>query len=85
MGELCLSPIGLSMVTKLAPTRLVALMMGVWYTANAVANYLAGVLEEMLKGTSFPLYWFLVGSSVGAGVLLLLLTPLIKKLMHGKG
>ena len=58
--------------------------MGVWYTANAVANYLAGVLEDMLKGTDFPLYWFLVGSSVGAGVLLLLLTPLIKKLMHDR-
>ena len=85
MGELCLSPIGLSMVTKLAPARLVALMMGVWYTANAVANYLAGVLEEMLKGTSFPLYWFLVGSSVGAGLLLLLITPLLKKLRHGRG
>ena len=85
MGELCLSPIGLSMVTKLAPARLVALMMGVWYTANAVANYLAGVLEELLKGTSFPLYWFLVGSSVGAGVLLLLITPLLKKLMHDRG
>lgn len=84
MGELCLSPIGLSMVTKLAPARLVALMMGVWYTANAAANYLAGVLEEMLTGTSFPLYWFLVGSSVGAGILLLLLTPLIKKLMHDR-
>ena len=73
------------MVTKLAPARLVALMMGVWYTANAVANYLAGVLEELLKGTSFPLYWFLVGSSVGAGVLLLLITPLLKKLMHDRG
>jgi POT family proton-dependent oligopeptide transporter len=85
MGELCLSPIGLSMVTKLAPVRLVALIMGVWYTANAVANYMAGILEDLLKGSSFPLYWFLVGSSVGAGVVLLLITPLLKRLMHGKG
>jgi POT family proton-dependent oligopeptide transporter len=85
MGELCLSPIGLSMVTKLAPVRLVALLMGVWYTANAIANYLAGILEELLKATTLPLYWFLFGSSVGAGVLLLLSTPLINKLMHGKG
>ncbi len=42
VGELFLSPIGLSMVTKLAPARLAAMLMGLWYTANAVANYLAG-------------------------------------------
>lgn len=85
IGELCLSPVGLSMVTKLAPTRVVAMMMGVWYLANFVANLLAGFLEEMLKGSSFPLYGFLVGSSIGAGLILLLITPLLKKLMHGKG
>jgi POT family proton-dependent oligopeptide transporter len=73
------------MVTKLAPARVTALMMGIWFLANAAANYLAGILEELLKGSSFPLYWFLVGSSIGAGVVLLLLTPAIKYLMHGKG
>jgi POT family proton-dependent oligopeptide transporter len=85
VGELFLSPIGLSMVTKLAPMRLAAMLMGLWYTANALANYLAGSLEEMLKTTQIPLYWFLVGSSVGAGVVLLALTPWIKKLMGGRG
>jgi proton-dependent oligopeptide transporter, POT family len=85
IGELCLSPVGLSMVTKLAPARVAALMMGIWYLANAAANYLAGILEELLKATSFPLYWFLVGSSVGAGIVLLALTPLIKRLMRGRG
>ena len=85
IGELCLSPVGLSMVTKLAPARVAALMMGIWYLANAAANYLAGILEELLKGTSFPLYWFLVGSSLGAGLVLLALTPFIKRLMHGRG
>ena len=85
LGELCLSPVGLSMVTKLAPARVAALMMGIWYLANAAANYLAGILEELLKGSSMPLYWFLVGSSVAAGVVLLALTPAIKYLMHGKG
>jgi POT family proton-dependent oligopeptide transporter len=57
LGELCLSPVGLSMVTKLAPARVAALMMGVWNLANAAANYLAGILEELLKGSSMPLYW----------------------------
>lgn len=85
MGELCLSPIGLSMVTKLAPIRLAGVMMGIWFTANAIANYLAGILESLLASSSIPLYWFLVGSSLGAGVLLLLMTPLLKYLMHGKG
>ncbi|HSN20256.1 MAG TPA: peptide MFS transporter [Usitatibacter sp.] len=85
IGELCLSPVGLSMVTKLAPARVAALMMGIWFVANAAANYLAGVLEELLKGTSIPLYGFLVATSFAAGLVLLALTPLLKRLMHGKG
>jgi proton-dependent oligopeptide transporter, POT family len=85
LGELCLSPVGLSMVTKLAPMRVAALMMGIWYLANALANYLAGILEELLTGTSFPLYWFLVASSIGAGLVLLAITPWLKRLMHGRG
>ncbi len=84
-GELCLSPVGLSMVTKLAPARVAALMMGIWFLANAAANYLAGVLEELLKGSGIPLYTFLVASSIGAGLVLLVLTPLINRLMHGRG
>jgi len=85
IGELCLSPVGLSMVTKLAPARVAALMMGIWFVANAAANFLAGILEELLKGTSVPLYWFLVATSMAAGLLLLALTPPIKRLMHGRG
>ena len=85
VGELCLSPVGLSMVTKLAPVRVAALMMGIWFLANAAANYLAGILEALLKGSGIPLYTFLVASSVGAGLVLLALTPLIKRLMHGRG
>lgn len=84
IGELCLSPIGLSMVTKLAPVRLGALMMGVWFAASALANYLAGILESLLAGSSIPLYWFLVGSSAGAGVVLLVISPWLVRLMHGK-
>lgn len=82
-GELSLSPIGLSMVTKLAPLRLVSLMMGFWFTVIALANYLAGTMESLLRGTGIPLYWFLVATSMGAGLVLLALTPLIRRLMHG--
>lgn len=80
MGELCLSPIGLSMVSKLAPLRFAALTMGVWFTAIAIANYLAATLETLLQQFSVPLYWFLVGSSIGAGVLLFTLSPWLHRL-----
>ena len=83
VGELLLSPIGLSMVTKLGPMRLVSLMMGLWFAAIATANYLAGILESLLAGSGIPLYWFLTGTSVGAGLLLLAVSPLIHRLMGG--
>ncbi len=49
LGELCLSPIGLSLVNKLAPARVASLMMAVWFLSTAIANYLAGKLEELLE------------------------------------
>ena len=80
IGELMLSPIGLSMVTKLAPARLGAMMMGLWFTSTAIANYLAGVLEALLAGSGIPLYWFLVATSISGGVVLLALSPLLTRL-----
>ncbi len=82
-GELCLSPIGLSMVTRLAPARLTALMMGLWFTAVAIANYFAGTLEHLLRGSGIALYWFLVATSAGAGLLLLAISPWLQRRMHG--
>ncbi|MGH8157654.1 MAG: peptide MFS transporter [Rhodanobacter sp.] len=90
VGELCLSPIGLSMVTKLAPPRLIGLAMGGWFLSLAVGGNLSGLLAghisgesgmtaaSALSGFSFS-FWLLAG----AGVLLLLIAPLINKLMHG--
>lgn len=54
MGELCLSPIGLSMVSKLAPLRLSSLMMGTWFLANAAANKFAGTLSALIPPTPEP-------------------------------
>jgi POT family proton-dependent oligopeptide transporter len=85
VGELFLSPIGLSMVTKLSVPRMVSLMMGVWFTSSAVANYAAGRLEEFVSHYDLPVFGFLIGSSIGAGLLLLLMVPLLKKWMHGRG
>lgn len=83
-GELCLSPIGLSMVSKLAPERFASLIMGVWFTTLAIASYLAGMLESVLAGSGIPLYWFLVGTSVGMGFLLLMLSPVVNRLICEK-
>lgn len=84
IGELFLSPIGLSMVSKLSPARLTSMMMGVWFLSSAVANYSAGTLESLLASFGIPLYGFLIFSSIGAGVILLMLTPFLKRWMHGR-
>ncbi|RDS82866.1 MFS transporter [Dyella monticola] len=90
VGELCLSPIGLSMVTKLAPPRLVGVAMGGWFLSLAVGGNLSGLVAGYISGThgmtaasalgGFTFgFWLLVA----AGVLLLLISPLINRLMHG--
>ncbi|MBI2393381.1 MAG: peptide MFS transporter [Deltaproteobacteria bacterium] len=83
-GELCLSPIGLSMVTKLAPSRVVSLAMGLWFMSSFFANLAAGLLEGWLESFHVPIYGFLIFSSIGPAILLLALTPLLKKWMHGR-
>lgn len=84
IGELCLSPIGLSMVTKLAPPRVSSLAMGLWLGSSAAANYLAGILKAQLDKVHVPIFGFLIVSSIGPALLLLAITPLLKKWMHGK-
>ena len=82
-GELCLSPVGLSFVTKLSPVRMVSLMMGVWLLSSAIANYFAGNLEAMLKAYEVPLFLFLIGSSLGAAALLFIVAFGLKKWTKG--
>jgi proton-dependent oligopeptide transporter, POT family len=82
LGELCLSPVGLSTVTKLSPVRLVGLMMGVWFLATSIGNYLAGMAAGFYQDDGQVLFR-LFGSLglmtiVGAGVLLLSLRFLQK-------
>lgn len=81
VGELMLSPVGLSMVSRVAPVRLTSALMGMWFLSSGVSNYLAGDLENLLNGTGVKPYVFLIGSSMGAGVLLLLISPLLNRLM----
>ncbi len=84
MGELCLSPVGLSMVSKLAPQRLMSVMMGFWFLSSAVANYLAGRLEAILQAYDINMWYFLIISSICASAALVALNPILKKWMHGR-
>jgi len=90
VGELCLSPIGLSMVTKLAPTRLVGLGMGGWFLSTGIGNNLSGIFASIVSGekgmtveSALSGYTFGFWALIGSGVLLFLIAPLIQKLMHG--
>jgi len=88
LGELCLSPVGLSYVSKLVPARMIALMFGMWYLAIAIGNKLAAVLggqiENITKEYDLSTFFmiFTIVPAV-AGILVFLLNPVLKKLMHG--
>lgn len=90
VGELCLSPIGLSMTTKLAPAKVVGFAMGGWFLSTAIGNNLSGIFAALISGDSgmtvasaLKGYTFGFWSLIGAGVLLLLIAPLVNRLMHG--
>ena len=88
LGELCLSPVGLSYVSKLVPARMIALMFGMWYLAIAIGNKLAAVvggqIENITKAYDLSTF-FMIFTVVPlvAGITLYALNPLLKKLMHG--
>ena len=88
MGELCISPVGLSYVSKLVPARMIAFMFGVWYLAVAIGMKGAGIFGENIDtianehGLSY-FFWLLTIISVSIATLSILMSPVIKKLMHG--
>lgn len=100
-GELFISPIGLSMVTKLAPARLTGTVMGVWFLSTAAANYVAGIVATLTGGESHEggevvkmttqeslanyvdVYGDLGYYAIGIGLLAVVLSPFLKKLLHG--
>ena len=84
MGELCLSPVGLSMVTKLAPARLVSLLMGIWFLSTAIANKLAGVVGSQAESAGeFAVFLGIVLATGAAGLVLAALSPVLVRMMHG--
>lgn len=98
IGELCLSPIGLSMITKLTPTRLHGMMMGTWFLASAYGQYGAGLIgsalakvdESIVNPTNWDKLEQYTGGyktigmiAVGAGIVLIIISPILRKLMIG--
>ena len=111
LGELCLSPVGLSSVTKLSPQRIVGFMMGMWFFASAAGNYVASLIAKGTAGDPvmliaekiylqvmfLPEDTFTVNQkngfmdvytdvgliAIGCGIFLAIITPLLRKLMHG--
>ncbi len=88
MAELCISPVGLSNVSKLVPARMIAFMFGVWYLAVAIGMKGAGIFGENIDkianehGLSY-FFWMLTLISIVVGIFAIVMSPVIKKLMHG--
>ena len=84
MGELCLSPVGLSLVTKLAPLRFASLLMGTWFLANALANFTAGFYSGYFGHISnVQFFTWLVIMPVCGGLILLSIKKFVIKWMNG--
>jgi POT family proton-dependent oligopeptide transporter len=89
IGELCLSPVGLSFVTKLAPKKLAALLMGVWFLAVFAGNVLSGQVGSLYESMSHQpggfvkFFAIFVATSIGAAAVMLVAMKPIKRLMHG--
>ena len=84
LGELCLSPVGLSLVTKVAPARLVSLLMGMFFLSNALGNWLAGWSTRFVSTAPLTtLFAVIAGITIGAGLILFLLLRPLRNLMGG--
>jgi POT family proton-dependent oligopeptide transporter len=84
IGELCLSPVGLSTVTKLSPARMVGLMLGVWFLSISIGSYIAGLTTRLFEGNDPAVltraYEIFAAVTLFAALILAVLTPLIKKM-----
>jgi POT family proton-dependent oligopeptide transporter len=88
LGELCVSPVGLSYVSKLAPLKLVGMMFGIWFVANFIANLLAGVtgsfIDPIVDEYGMDVFFLIFTSiPVGAGIIMILLNRTLLRMMHG--
>jgi POT family proton-dependent oligopeptide transporter len=84
IGELCLSPVGLSTVTKLSPARMVGLMLGVWFLSISIGSFIAGLAARVFAGNDTAVltraFGMFAGITLLAAIILAVLTPLIKRM-----
>jgi POT family proton-dependent oligopeptide transporter len=88
LGELCLSPVGLSYVSKLSPKKFVGLLFGGWFTASAIANFIAGYtgayIDKISQTYSLSIFFLIISSlPLFAALMLLLFNKKLVKMMHG--
>ena len=88
LGELCVSPVGLSYVSKLTPTRLVGLMFGIWFGASFVANLLSGYsgsyIDKISENYGLSTFFMIFTAiPIIAGIIMLVLNGWLKRKMHG--
>ncbi|PIS47315.1 MAG: MFS transporter [Elusimicrobia bacterium CG08_land_8_20_14_0_20_51_18] len=84
LGELCLSPVGLSLVTKLAPIQFGSLMMGVWFLSSVAAGFVGGFFAGNYNAMNHVQFYMIpTATGIGAAILLLIITPKLRKWMHG--
>ena len=88
MGELCLSPVGLSYVSKLSPKKLLGLIFGFWFLASAIANKIGasmgGMIDKISQEYSMSVFFLIIAAlPIVVALILLLLNPMLKKKMHG--
>ncbi|MBE8720422.1 peptide MFS transporter [Sphingobacterium pedocola] len=87
-GELCVSPVGLSYMSKLSPKKFIGLIFGFWFLASAIANKLAGwsggLIDKITEMYSMSTFFVIIAAlPISAALLLLLFSPVLKKMMHG--
>ena len=88
MGELCLSPVGLSYVSKLSPKKLLGLIYGLSFLASAISNKIAGVMggmiDEISSKYSLSTFFIIIAvMPIAVGFILILMNPMLKRKMHG--
>lgn len=88
MGELCLSPVGLSYVSKLSPKKLLGLIFGFWFLASAISNKIAammgGMIDKISAEYSLSTFFLIIAiMPIAVGLILIIMNPMLKKKMHG--
>jgi len=88
MGELCLSPVGLSYVSKLSPKKLLGVIFGLWFLASAISNFIAGkmggMIDKISEEYSLSTFFLIIAVlPISVALILVLLNPILKRKMHG--